>query len=565
MNPLNEDLFQAMLYKIASDPEVIKSVAGNTKDELWLERQEVKRWYELRIEAIPGDQYISRCTRMVAWWVGEAKTSQSAVIMLKHFLAQNQEDIDDFRSEAEEDIKALKKHLKHHYEANRGEERWNVLAEAVAECAVACLSEINEDIAENSEEQRIRDYFIGIRDFWDKFYDVAFQGKEWLSPKEAVNRQGTDSENTDDGEASTRTAASTSDPSNESQAVETCTREAITVIISGLDDRSHELNKAGGFSKIPDDFRFLGVLRLGLEYGHLTREGILLYSCLNSYCVTLLRKFFIIQRNQSLERKGIEQSDRIQELIDNNSDWMISSLQNVVKTRAEECYHYLRDFRVSSPTASRIAFESQLPNALDMALAALREAMGQAAALESSEGIELSEGLAAVMLAYAPITLSEFENQFSRSPWAFFNVSDLCNAALEGVIARPEQLIESIFDQWLEFSGDGLQIKKIKENNAEIDKCGHSESSSIGGIGASREKELDSSSSVERGDYDDPVSVSRTALIGPELIKKVKTMANRSPSEQAYACGYINIGKDHIGDVEAFYAALYEAYRADRK
>jgi len=200
-----------------------------------------------------------------------------------------------------------------------------------------------------------------------------------------------------------------------------------------------------------------------------------------------------------------------------------------------------------------------------MALAALREAMGQAAALESSEGIELSEGLAAVMLAYAPITLSEFENQFSRSPWAFFNISDLCNAALEGVVARPEQLIESIFDQWLEFSGDELQIQKIKENNAEIDKCGHSESSSIGGISASREKEPDSSSWVERGDHDDSISVSRTGLIGAELIKKVKTMANRSPSEQAYSCGYIIRGQEQMGDVEAFYAALYEAYRAERK
>lgn len=564
MNPLNEDLFQAMLYKIASDPEVIKSVAGNTKDELWLERQEVKRWYELRIEGIPGDQYISRCTRMVDWWLGEAKSSQSAVNMLNHFLAQNQEDIYDFRSEAEEDIKALKEHLKHHYEVDRGDERWNVLAEAVAECAVGCLSEINEDIAENAEEQRISDYFIGIRDFWDEFYDVAFQGKEWLRPKEAPNRQGSDSQHKDDGKTSTHTPASTSGSSNESQLVEVCTREALTAIISGLDDRSHELNQIGGFSQIPDDFRFLGVLRLGLEYGHLTREGILLYSCLNSYCVTLLRKFFIIQRNQNLEQKGVEPSDRIQEMIDFNSDFMISSLQNLVKIRAGEYFHSLRDFRASSPTASRIAFESQLPDALDMALAALREAMGQAAALESSEGIELSEGLAAVMLAYAPMTLSEFKNQFRRSPWAFFNVSDLCNAALESVIAKPERLIESIFDQWLEFSGDELHIQNVNENHEEIDKRSHSESSAIGGISATREKEPDTSSSIERGDHD-TISVSRTVLIGTELIKKVKTMANRSPSEQAYSCGYIIRGQEQTGDVEAFYAALYEAYRAERK
>lgn len=43
MNPVNEELFQAMLNKIASVPEVMESVSGNAKDEPWLERGSLRQ------------------------------------------------------------------------------------------------------------------------------------------------------------------------------------------------------------------------------------------------------------------------------------------------------------------------------------------------------------------------------------------------------------------------------------------------------------------------------------------------------------------------------------------
>lgn len=570
MNPVNEELFQAMLYKIASDPEVIESVSGNTKDELWLERQEVKRWYEERTDGLPGDEYISRCTQMVDWWLKTSGSRQDVVRMFRDFVSQDHEDDIATRSIAngEFDIKDLNSLLTQQYGATAESERWFVLAEAVAECAVGCLIEINEDIAENVDEEHLQVYFEGVRDFWDSFYDVAFKGKEPPESEVISGARRTSSQVKEKVQSSNYSPATASDFSSDPQVVAACTREALELIENALDDRSHQLNQVGGFSKIPDDFKFLGVLKLGLEFGHLRREGILLYACLNSYCVSLLRKFLILQRNEYFEQKGVQPSARIQELIEEVSNDMVSSLQNLVQTRAQAQFQSLRNFRASSPTAARISFESQLPDALDMALGALREAMGQAAALESSEGIERSEGLAAVLLAYAPMELDDFEAQFRQSPWAFHNALDLCISALEGIVSNPKRFIESIFEQWQEFQRDDIQISKIERSQDKGAECTPSkvlfDKSEISTPFTTRhEKHGHVSETTPAGDATS--STSQSVLVGPALIKKVQAMGDSSPGDQARACGYILRQQPQMGDVETFYAALYEAYRAGRK
>jgi hypothetical protein len=570
MNPVNEELFQAMLYKIASDPEVIESISGNAKDELWLERQEVKRWYEERIEGLPGDEYISRCTQMVDWWLKKSGSKQDVVRMFRDFVSQDNEDGIGSRSiaDAKSDFEDLNSLLTQQYEATGGSERWFVLAEAVAECAVGCLIEINEDISENVEEDHLRVYFEGVRDFWDSFYDIAFQGKELPESEVESDGQRTSSQAQEKAQASNGSSATTSDFSSDSKMVAACTREALETIESALDDRSHQLNQVGGFSKIPDDFRFLGVLKLGLEFGHLKREGLLLYACLNSYCVTLLRKLFILQRNQYLEEKGAQPSARVQGLIEEASNDMVSSLQNIVETRAQACFQSLRNFRASSPTAARISFESQLPDALDMALAALREAMGQATALESSEGIERSEGLAAILLAYGPTGLDDFESQFRQSPWAFYNASDLCISVLEGIVSSPKQFLERIFKQWQEFQRDDSQMSKINRQQDKVAECRTSEvlldKREISNPVTTRHEKHGHASQPTPVE-DATSSTSQTVLVGAALIKNVQAMGDSTPGDQARACGYILCRQPQTGDVEAFYAALYEAYRAVRK
>jgi len=570
MNPINEELFQAMLYKIASDPEVIESVSGNVKDELWLERQEVKRWYEERTDGLPGDEYIGRCSRLVDWWLQNSGIRQDVIKIFRDFVSQDQEDGIGSRAiaDAESDIRDLNSLLTQQYDATAGSERWFVLAEAVAECAVGCLREINDDISENVEEDHLRLYFEGVRDFWDSFYDVAFQGKEPPGLEAVSGGQRASSQGQEKVQAPHHSLSTESDFSSDSQVVAACTCKALELIESALDDQAHQLNQIGGFSKIPDDFKFLGVLRLGLEFGHLRREGLLLYACLKSYCVTLLRKFLILQCNEYLEQKNVQPSARIQELIEEASNDMVSSLQNLVEIRAQEQFQILRNFRASSPTAARISFESQLPDALDMALGALREAMGQAAALESSEGIERSEGLAAVLLAYAPMELDDFEAQFRQSPWAFYDVSDLCNRVLEGVVSNPKRFIERIFEQWQEFERDETQIGKIVRQQNKGAECGPSEvvldKSEISAPVTTRH-DIHGHTSQTAPAKDTTSSTSQTFLVGAALIKKVQAMGGSPPGDQARACGYILSRQPQTGDVEAFYAALYEAYRAARK
>ena len=570
MKPGNEELFQAMLYKISSDSKVIESDSGNVKDELWLERQEVKRWYEDRTDGLPGDEYIVRCTKMVDWWLKKSGSRQNVVKMFRDFVSQDQEDGINTKSiaDAESDIEDLNSLLTQEHEATAGSERWLVLAEAVAECAVGCLIDINEDIAENVEEEHLQVYFEGVRDFWDSFYDVAFQSKEQPESEVMSGGQRTSSQGKEEVRSSNHSPATVNNFSSDSQVVAACTREALELIESALDDRSHQLNQVGGFSKIPDDFKFLGFLKLGLEYGHMKREGLLLYACLYSYCITLLRKFLILQRNEYLEQNGVQPSARIQELIEEVSNDMVSSLQNIVETRAQVCFTSLRNFRASSPTAARISFESQLPDALDMALGALREAMGQAAALETTEGIERSEGLAAVLLAYAPMELNCFEAQFRQSPWAFHNVSDLCVSVLGGIVSNPKRFIERIFEQWQEFQRDNSQISKFERTQNKGAECSSSEmlfdkSEICTPVTNRHEKHGQMSQAKPVGDATS--STSQSVLVGAALIKKVQTISDSTPGDQARACGYLTSGQPQTGDVEYFYAALYEAYRAVRK
>lgn len=203
-----------------------------------------------------------------------------------------------------------------------------------------------------------------------------------------------------------------------------------------------------------------------------------------------------------------------------------------------------------------------------MALAALREAMGQAAALESSEGIEQSEGLAAVMLAYAPMGFDDFESRFRQSPWAFYNTTDLCISILEGTVLNPKRFLDRIFDHWQEFQKDDTRnSENNRHHNQSGDDSALEASLGRGEISSSVATPHDAQGlTTQTAPVEDTINTSsQTPLVGAALIKKVKAMGDSTPGDQARGCGYILSGQPQTGDVEAFYAALYEAYRAVRK
>lgn len=632
MNPINEELFQAMLYKIASDPAVIESVSGNVKDELWLERQEVKRWYEERIEGVPGDEYISRCTQMVDWWLKISERNEETQRLFRNFCEQNAEGVWDAGAcnDSEKDIDALKVLLEGSYKLNPATEQWHVLAQAVAECAVGSLIEINEEIAENVEAENLRSHFTAMRNFWDSFYDRAF------SEESNSNDQNTSSTNSQSVEQSpiaqqeTSQLASEEESTKEAAIFKKCSDQALESIQAGLTDKSHALNTIGGFSKIPDDFRFLGILRLGLESGHLSKEGLLLYACLNAYCLQLLRKFFIIQRNQNLESHSVEPSEAIQNLIDAHADAMQASLESEIEKRATACFHSLQDLQRSSPAAFRISFENQLQEAIDMALATLRDAVEQAKRLEASSAIQVGESMAAVMLAYAPMKLDDYEYRFSKAPWGFYELSNLCLQALEGIASKPRELLAETFTEWQQFysnkmtnANNGSDSQNEQEESSEARFIANEEdmteafaelsqylfqvlkqdtqlqdqfrakttleilgfirsegymqklttpedllkfymSYDIDGLLKEALAAFAVPSTASEASPSTDVSGSDHPLVGSALTKQVRNLTNEPPESQARQCGYLVRGHPERGDVEAFYAALYEAYRAER-
>ncbi len=449
-----------------------ENYASDYSAERWLEKQQVKKWYEDRIEGLPGDEYIQRCMRIVDWWIKTTSNREKVATMFNTFTRDFPTDSEgyDCNQKAELDIQALQTYLQIDHNKSQGDEGWLDLTQAVAECAVGCLIEINEDIAENVDSEELKEHFLNVREFWDDFYTSAFsaqtsgidhkQGDEIRQEcrEESNNNSFTSSEATDGG-------------TEEDRLFNQCCQDALNAIIDGLKDPSHVLNSVGGFSKIPDDFRFLAVLQVGIEDGHLTKEGILLYACLKAYCVSLLRRFFIIERNERLESKSVEPTEKIQRLIEEKSEQLRLDLEVEVSKMICSCYVALRDFRSTRPAAFRISFEHQLSDAIDMALAGLRDAAQRSIELQSSSDIEVDESIAALMHAYAPINFSDFTDRVSKSPWAFYELQPLCEEVLDDLVEDPRVLLSRIFHQWLELESqepEGTTDQLMNEASSEI-------------------------------------------------------------------------------------------------
>jgi len=633
---MNELSIESMLSNLGFNGELTESFASDPKAQRWLEKQQAKKRYEDRLEGLPGDDYIQRCIRMVDWWMKETAPHKHVVSKFLEFTRDYTTDSEGYNcnQNAESDIQDLKSYIQTELQHSPGGEAWRELTQAVAECAVGSLIEINEEIAENVETQDLKAHFTNVSEFWNSFYDSAFT--EQAADNDPTQMQASHQAQVDKpNNPSQNSAEETGGGNDEAKVFDQCCQEAVEAVIAGLNDPAHPLNSVGGFSKIPEDFKFLGVIRLGLEAGHLSKEGLLLYSCLNSYCLQLLRKFFIIQRNQNLESCSVEPSDHIQKLIDDSADHMHASIQAEILKQATRCFHALQDFQKSSPAAFRVSFENQLSDALDMAFATLRDAIEQAKELEASNAIQVAETMAAIMLAYAPMELTDYENRFSKAPWGSYELSNLCSQVLENVVASPHRLLTEIFAEWQAFNGvestDSLDSKSSVSDQVGTTDTGFlaTEEDMKEAFGeftrflfevlkedARLQEELRSKTAIEvlgfirsegymqnlttREDLvkffmsydidgllqeafsdfaasptecqaDDPTATtspeqtSNQPLVGSDLANKVRSLSNESPESQARQCGYLIRGQPERGDVEAFYAALYEAYRAERK
>jgi hypothetical protein len=628
-----ENVFQAMLSKLAKDPAVMESVAGDPKAELWYERQEIKRWYEERIEGLPGDEYITRCTRMLDWWLEATEGKDEAKRLFTEFARENEEDVGEYKSNnnAESDIQALQALLSQSYRMQDGDIRWRILCQAVAECAVGSLIEINEEISESVESESLSEHFVAVRDFWDSFYDLALAE----GPEAGVRAEGSHGLARDESVHGAEANASgvAADSSTSSSAVfKKSMDNALETIQAGLDDKKHEVNNIGGFSQLEDDFRYLAVLLIAIQGGHLTREGLLLYSCLYSYCITFLRRFFIILRNDYLSENSVEPSEEIEELIEESSHDMIAELQNEIEKRTQTQFNLLNSKKISAPAAFRTSFEKDLSDAIDMALATLQEAVKQSIAMEEESGIEIKESFSAVIQTYSPLNLHEFEDSFRQSPWKFHDLSSACTNVLEQILPEPRGFLEQIFSQWRdegktvnggEYNTENMesadkaptrmdpylpnQVEAFNEfrvfldtvlrrnvamqdylrGNSALDTLVFAQSK-----GHVRLLEMESlmefiqvyelemllkntysslEYSTDQEELSSPTqnivraSHSHGPLTGERLIEKVSSCVNQTPADQALACGYFMRNKPEMGDVEAFYAALYEAYRARKE
>ena len=632
---MSELSIESMLSNLGFNEDLTESFANDSKAQLWLEKQQAKKWYEDRIEGLPGDDYIQRCIRMVDWWMKETAPPEQVVRKFLEFTRDYTTDSEGYNcnQNAESDIQDLKSYIQTELQHSPGGEGWRELTQAVAECAVGLLIEINEEISESVETQDLRLHFTSVSEFWNSFYDSAFINRE--ADNDPTQMQESHHAQVDKpSDLSEKSAEEISGGNDEINVFNQCCQEAVDAIIAGLNNPAHPLNSVGGFSKIPEDFKFLGMIGLGLESGHLSREGLLLYSCLNGYCMQLLRKFFIIQRNQNLEARSIEPSDHIQKLIDESSDQIHASIQAEILKQATEYFHSLQDFQKSSPAAFRVSFENQLPEALDMAFATLRDAIERAKELEASNGIREPETLAAIMLAYSPMDLSEYENRFSQAPWGFYELSNLCSQVLENVVERPRELLGEIFSEWQAFNGtestesqddvgsadqegttatgflateedmkdafgeftrflfdvlkNDSQLQERLRSKTTIEVLGFIRSEGYMQNLTTREDlvkffmsyDIDGllqeafsafATSPTKCQEDEPATStspecsSNQPLIGSALANKVRSLSNESPESQARQCGYLIRGQPGQGDVEAYYAALYEAYRAERK
>jgi hypothetical protein len=537
--PANSEFFSGIKSIIDNGDYATQSTI-NPKVELFAERQDIKRWYEDRIEGIPGDQYISRCTRMVDWWLTISKPEEHTLSSFHTILIEYPESTENYDTDeaADNDIKELINHIRNHYKIQAGSINWLILAEAVVECAVGSLIEINEDIAEDAKTDELREYFTALSTQWDSFYDIAFSPDvvtrfQLIAPikRNTINISAKEmtSLETPIEDHSSRTEI-------DAETFNQCSIKALNSITSALGDPAHSLNRVGGFSKIPEDFKFLGLLKHGLLHGYLSKESILLYSCTNAYCVSLLHNFYLLELNENIKIISHEIPDNYCRWTEEDSSHVQKAIEAEIINRIDAELITIEDLSKSKPSTFKISLERKLGDALDMTLAGLREAITRSAGIESSSGIKLIEIMTNIMHAYAPVTANYLMQPIS-SPLGIkkYELEAPCINAISDLISNPKQLLEDIFDLWPDLYSSSTDEHK---------EC-------------IKESPIAETEATEVVDF-----ATKTMLKGKALISKVSELDGEPPEFQARSCGYLTSDHPYVGDVEAFYAALYEAYRA---
>lgn len=169
-------------------PDHEETPTGST----WEECQNVKRWYEETVAGLPGHQYIARCQGFIDIWLQTYGSREAKERFQSHLISNQEEDYRDTADtlKAKDDFRDVEWEIGQRYGANPGSEQHRQLLQAIAECAVGCLIEINKDIAESSQEPMIKGYFRTMQEFWDKFYDLAFKGKNNFQEQPDVRGTG---------------------------------------------------------------------------------------------------------------------------------------------------------------------------------------------------------------------------------------------------------------------------------------------------------------------------------------------------------------------------------------
>jgi hypothetical protein len=510
---------------------------GSFKDQLWKERQHIKHWYENRIEGLRGDEYIVRCIIMVEWWLKITIPNTRTLDTYNEFKALYPESVDssEFYNAGANDIKELNDYLCSEFGFEIESIGWLVLAEAVVECAVGSLIEINEDIAEDAETDELQEYFTNVVAFWTTFYEIAFEPivtmrlRQTVEPKPSIllpaQKQTSQYHNMDDSP----------NPIIGPESINQLITESLNNVIVALNAPESPLFSLGGFSQIPKDFEFLGLIKHGLIHRYLSKDAVVLFSSTYAYCISLLYQFYLHELNGKVGSMPKQILDSVNDMVGEQAEKTRLRFGLEIDKFVDQEFELIDNLRIAKPSTFSISLKRRVNEALDMALALLREAVIRSKAVESSSGISTVETMACLLKMYSPVPASYLKDPNNCQLQTHqFELFQECSNVLEDLDSNPHQLLDDIFTLWITISSSSENIMSQPSEDILPTIGGHSIVSSV----------FDSNQ-----------------IKGKALITRVSNMIGEPPEFQAKSCGYLRNDNEELGDVEAFYAALYSAYR----
>lgn len=166
-------------------PPVDEDLDGeDDEDELdrWDMAQNVKRWYEKRVDGLGGAEYSEQAASFVQLYLNQFAQQHPLLPELSSWIQEycqrSSTEICLGDGPALDAFTELSEQIVVKYKFTVGSEDYDFLFKAAAECAVGCCIEINDTIHENMLERGengLAALFAELRDGWDKFYDLAFK------------------------------------------------------------------------------------------------------------------------------------------------------------------------------------------------------------------------------------------------------------------------------------------------------------------------------------------------------------------------------------------------------